>query len=71
MDSFLVQRYSQQEVVTFNVSAAFWTADHLNLMLRVTVEDVFSNTLRADTFFEQMDCSGTSVHTHTRKLIVK
>ena len=59
MDSFLVPRYSQQEAVTFNVSSAFWTADDLNLLLRVTVEDVFGGTLPADAFFEQMDCSGT------------
>ena len=50
-------RYSQ-EAVTLNVSDAVWSTDDLSLLLRVTVEDVFGGSLRADTFFEQMDCSG-------------
>ena len=52
-----MQRHSQ-EPVTLNVSDAVWSTDDLDLLLRVTVEDVFGGSLRADTFFEQMDCSG-------------
>ena len=56
VDSFLTPRYSP-EAVTLNVSDAVWSTDDLNLLLRVTVEDVFGGSLRADTFFVPMDCS--------------